>query len=340
MEKLDKILACLNLYLRLFNFCLCMVHPMASTFPIQTVAERTGLTPHVIRAWERRYRAVEPERSAGKHRLYSEAEIERIGILHRAVRSGHSIGKIAKLPTEELRALIVQQPAVSCSVAVQGADDPAAIFRDESLLAIARFDGPGLEEVLDRSLLKFGHMGLLRLIIAPLAEEVGERWRSGALTVAHEHFFTASVKEFLGDLTRQFAISASAPCLIVTTPVGQVHELGAIMAAATAANLGWRPIFLGPNLPAHEIAGAALCNDATAIALSIIYPADDPNLAGELTELARLIPAGTRILAGGRAARGYFEVLSRIGALHGDSLEEFGRLLDSLRLAPARKAHA
>ena len=76
---------------------------MAASFPIQTVAERTGLTPHVIRAWERRYRAIEPERSAGKHRLYSEAEIERIGLLYRAVRSGHSIGKIAKLPTEELR---------------------------------------------------------------------------------------------------------------------------------------------------------------------------------------------------------------------------------------------
>ncbi len=68
---------------------------MDSSFSIQAVAKRTGLTPHVIRAWERRYGAIKPERSPGKHRLYSEAEIERLMILNRAVRSGHSIGKIA-----------------------------------------------------------------------------------------------------------------------------------------------------------------------------------------------------------------------------------------------------
>lgn len=311
---------------------------MAASFPIQTVAERTGLTPHVIRAWERRYGAIEPERSAGKHRLYSEAEIERIAMLQRAVRSGHSIGKIAKLPAEELLALIAKQPAAARSAAVRGDDDPAAALRDESLIAIARFDGPTLQGILNRALMRFGHMGLLRLLIAPLAEEVGERWRSGALTAAHEHFFTAAVKIFLGDLTRQLSVGPGAPCIVVTTPAGQLHELGAIMAAAAAANLGWRPVYLGPNLPAHEIAGAAARNEAAAVALSIVYPDDDAYLARELTELARLLPEGTRILAGGRAARGYFEALIRIGALFAESIEEFGNQLDTVRGTPPRKA--
>ena len=312
---------------------------MASSFSIQTVAERTGLTPHVIRAWERRYQAIEPERSAGKHRLYSEAEIERIATLQQAVRCGHSIGKIAKLPTEELRALIAKQPATRVA-ASRGGDDAAAPFREESLAAVTRFDGPALEDALSRALVAFGHQGLLRLTVAPLAQEVGERWRNGALTAAHEHFFTASVKVFLGDLTRQFSIPLNAPSIIVATPTGQLHELGAVMAAATAANLGWRPIYLGPSLPAHEIAGAALRNEAAAVALSIVYPGDDPRLARELTDLARLLPQATRILAGGTAARGYFETLIRIGALYADSIEEFGTQLDSLRRAPARGTHA
>ena len=310
---------------------------MASSFSIQIVAERTGLTPHVIRAWERRYQAIEPERSAGKHRLYSEAEIERIATLHRAVRCGHSIGKIAKLPMKELRALIAKQPAANRMATGGGGDDPAAPFRDQSLVAVGRFDGPVLQDILSRALMTFGHMGLLQIVIAPLAEEIGERWRSGGLTAAHEHFFTASVKVFLGDLTRQFSVPVNAPRIIVTTPTGQLHELGAIMAAATAAHLGWRPIYLGPSLPAHEIAGAALRNKAAAVALSIVYPSDDSNLAHELTELARMIPDGTRILAGGRAARGYFEALIRIGALCADSIEEFGSQLDSLRRNPSGK---
>jgi DNA-binding transcriptional MerR regulator/methylmalonyl-CoA mutase cobalamin-binding subunit len=313
---------------------------VASSFSIQTAAERTGLTPHVIRAWERRYRAIEPERSAGKHRLYSESEIERLAMLSGAVRRGHSIGRIAALSTEELRALVTTQSSATRAAKSHGRDDAAAPFREEALAAVTRFDGHALEEAFRRALLALGHQGLLRLNIAPLAQDIGERWRAGQLTAAHEHFFTASVKVFLGELTRQFATPLIAPRIIVATPSAQLHELGAAMAAATAANLGWRAIYLGPNLPAHEIAGAALRNDASAVALSIVYPEDDPNLPRELTDLARLLPATTRILAGGRAARGYFETLVRIGALYADSIEEFGDQLDALRRGPARKENS
>lgn len=306
---------------------------MPSSFSIQAAAERTGLSPHVIRAWERRYHAITPERTAGKHRLYSETEIERLALLHRAVRSGHSIGKIAGLSTDKLSALATNRSDLPRRVP----NDPAALFRSDALVATKRFDSPALEAALKRALLSLGQQGLLRLTVAPLAEEIGEHWRTGELSAAHEHFFTASVKVFLGNLTKQFAIPLNAPRVIVATPAGQLHELGAVMAASAAANLGWRPIYLGPSLPAHEIAGAALKNEATAVALSIVYPEDDPNLPAELTELARLLPASTRILVGGRAAPSYLNTLVRIDALYTDSIEEFGTKLDSVRRAPTLK---
>ncbi len=307
---------------------------MASSFSIQAVAERTGLTPHVIRAWERRYRAIEPERSSGKHRLYSEAEIERLAMLSYAVRHGHSIGKIATLSTGELRSMMPSRPAASPLVLTSASGEAAPRFRDEALHSVVSFDGGTLEKTLRQAQVALGSQGLLQLVIAPLAEEIGERWRMGSLTVAHEHFFTASVKIFLGDAMRQFTTSLNAPCIIVTTPTGQLHELGAMMVAAFSANLGWRSIYLGPGLPAHEIAGAAIRNNAAAVALSIVYPEDDPALPGELTDLARLLPATTRLFVGGRAAAAYSATLDRIGALYGD-MHEFGVHLDSLRRAPA-----
>lgn len=304
---------------------------MASSYSIQAAAERTGLTPHVIRAWERRYQAIEPQRSAGRHRLYSEAEIERLSLLRRAVENGHGIGQIARLPGEELSALVANRPPSPHRTARDEAHDPASSFRGEAMRAVEHFDPAALEAALREALVALGHNGLLRLLIAPLAEEIGERWRSGALTAAHEHFFTASAKVFLGELTRQFATPIHAPRIIVGTPSGQLHELGAIMAAATAANLGWRTIYLGPSLPAHEIAGAALRNEAAAVALSIVYPEDDPNLPRELADLARLLPASTRIMIGGRAAGAYLGALAPIGALVADSIESFADQLDALR---------
>lgn len=304
---------------------------MTTSYSIQAAAERTGLTPHVIRAWERRYKAIEPERSAGKHRLYSESEIQRLSLLRRAVEAGHSIGRIARLSVGELGALIADCPTVAPFSTRLPGTDPAAPFRAGAMAAVELFDTAGLETALRNALLGLSHNGLLQMVVAPLAEEIGERWRSGRVTAAHEHFFTAGVKVFLGQLTRQFALPATAPRIIVCTPAGQLHELGAVMAAAAAANLGWHSVYLGACLPAHEIAGAALRSAAAAVALSIVYPEDDPGLAGELSELARLLPASIRIMAGGRAARGYFETLVRIGALYADSIGEFGVQLDSLR---------
>jgi DNA-binding transcriptional MerR regulator/methylmalonyl-CoA mutase cobalamin-binding subunit len=303
---------------------------MAPSYSIKAVAERTGLSPHVIRAWERRYHAIEPERSSGKHRLYSEEEIERLVALSRAIRSGYSIATIARLSTEEIRALLAKSLSAA-PVPDRGLDDSGAPFRDEALDFIARYDAPALEDVLRRGQLALGNQGLLRLVVAPLAQEVGEKWRSGEMTAAHEHFFTATVKIFVGDVNRQYATPMNAPRLIVTTPVGQLHELGAVMAAATAANLGWRPIYLGPSLPAHEIAGVARRNEAAAVALSIVYPDDDPNLENELASLVSLLPEATRILSGGRAARSYIDALLRLGILHADSLDELGRQLDAIR---------
>ena len=304
---------------------------MAPTFTIQAAAERTGLSAHVIRAWERRYAAIEPQRSAGQHRLYSEAEIERLALLSRAVRNGHGIGKIARLPLETLRTLATEETPVSRMEPVPTRREEATSFHAEALRATEQFDAPSLEDALRRSLVALGHQGLLQLIIAPLAEQIGERWRTGALTAAHEQFFTAAVKIFVGDLTRQFAGSDNAPRIIVATPTGQLHELGAVLAAATAANLGWRPIYLGPSLPAAEIAGAALSNNATAVAVSIVYPEDDASIGRELSELAALLGPGTRLLTGGRAARLHIELLVRIGALYADNLIEFGQQLDALR---------
>ena len=113
-------------------------------------------------------------------------------------------------------------------------------------------------------------------------------WRDGSLRQAHEHVATAVVRTYLGELNGAFQLPETAPELVVATPLGQLHELGALMAASIAVSEGWRATYLGPNLPAATIAEPALRREARAVALSILYPLDDPELPGELDELARL----------------------------------------------------
>ena len=301
---------------------------------IKAVSLRTGLSAHVIRVWEKRYGAVKPQRTGTNRRLYSEDEVQRLELLHQATRAGHNISQASKLSTDKLREVLIQSaPAKTFN---SGPRNGAATKPDDAMLgdcleAVRQLDAVALDGALERALVRFGHMGLLSRVVAPLSQRIGEHWQAGDLTAAHEHFLSAALRTFLGQSVRQSALPESAPVIVVATPAGQLHELGAVMVAAAAANLGWRVTYLGTNLAAAEIAGAATQNRARVVALSMVYPEDDRTLAVELSSLRRYLPPETRILAGGRAASAYSETLDTIGALRIADLHALAATLEGLR---------
>ncbi len=302
-------------------------------YPIQLAARLTGLSPYVLRIWEQRYRAVEPRRTATNRRLYAQRDIERLGLLRDATQAGHSIGQVAHLPTEKLGRLLAASTRRQAPAGREGAaGSPAAEAHFEACVnAVKSLDASALEGALNRAATSLGAMGTLRRVVAPLAQTLGELWREGALTAAHEHFASAALRAFLGNSGRAFGAAESGPTLVAATPAGQVHELGALLAGAAAGHLGWRVIHLGASLPAAEIAGAARQARARAVALSLVYPEDDPDLPGELTRLRDLLPAGVALLVGGRALPAYRQGLEKIGALPIEDLAHLGATLDSLR---------
>ena len=307
-------------------------------YPIQLVARLTGLSAHVLRIWEQRYRAVEPFRTSTNRRLYSQRDIERLNLLRDVTHAGHSIGQVAPLPTDKLRKLVNAASSIQGHAARSVTEAPATgSFLDECVAAIKSLDAHALDDALKRGATALGGLGLLQRVVAPLAQTLGDLWRDGTLTVAHEHFASAAVRVFLGHAAKPFGAMDSAPVLVVATPAGQVHELGALLVGATAANLGWQVTYLGASLPAAEIAGAARQRRARAVALSLVYPEDDPRLAGELTRLRESLPAEVALLVGGRAQSAYREALQETGALPIENLAQLGTTLDNLR-KPAKKA--
>jgi methylmalonyl-CoA mutase cobalamin-binding domain/chain len=209
---------------------------------------------------------------------------------------------------------------------------PETALIAQCLAAVKRLDAAELDGALERGLIQFGQMGFLNRLAAPLSQQVGELWCTGELTAAHEHFLSAALRTLLGQAVRQFAHLDMAPAIVVATPAGQLHELGAVMVAAAAANLGWRVTYLGTSLPAAEIAGAAIQNQVRVVALSLVYPADDPGLPVELSNLRRYLPAEIKILAGGRAAPAYMNALDGIGALRTGDLDSLAVTLQELRM--------
>jgi len=303
-----------------------------SLYAINAVVRRTGLSVHVIRIWEKRYGAVEPERTATNRRLYSDEQVERLRLLREITQAGQSIGYVAKLPTEQLKKLAAA--ASDCEInTTQAVSSPhsSPSYLENGLAAVKALDARALEQALTRAETTLGTQGMLQRVAAPLAQAIGSLWRDGTITAAHEHFASAVLRTHLAQAARSFATGANEPVIIVATPAGQLHELGALLVGALAANLGWHVTYLGASLPAPEIAGAALQNRARAVALSLVYPEDDPRMEGELTRLHELLPAEVKLIAGGRAAGAYKATLEKIGALQATDLTHLCSALDELR---------
>lgn len=306
--------------------------------PIGVAARRTGLKPDLIRAWERRYNAVEPGRTQTRRRSYSEADIERLLLLRRAVGTGRGIGQIAHLSNQELRALIAEEPLRTFQVRAEPVIPPPAASPDSAepylslcLTAARRLDIHDLERQLERASVVLSLHNLLDKLLAPLLHRIGELWKNGDLRPIHEHMATAVVRSFLGSMRTAFHATPGGPQLIVTTPARQLHEMGALIAAAAAASEGWKVTYLGSDLPAEEIAAAVVQIGAKALALSIVYPPDDPLLPDELRRLRRLLPHATQVVVGGRASVSYEATLDEIGARRVENLRELREELELLR---------
>jgi DNA-binding transcriptional MerR regulator/methylmalonyl-CoA mutase cobalamin-binding subunit len=288
-------------------------------YPVKAVTMRTGLSPHALRAWERRYQVVAPRRSGSNRRLYSEAEVERLTLLKRAVDAGHAIGQICSLPEEVLIRLSNQpaRPGSRADVPAEIQDAGAAReLLSRARAAVRTMDGTALESTLQQAAVQLSRPVLVEELLLPLVQFVGDSWQSGELRIAHEHVATGVIRIFLHGLIHRERIPEGAPQLVVATVSGQVHELGALLAAAIAVSHGWKVSYLGADLPAEEIAAVIASTRARAVALSFVYPAGDPAVAEEIRRLRVCMPDEVALIIGGRASASYLPIVDASGIIH------------------------
>ena len=319
-------------------------------YPMRAVSEATGLTAHVIRVWEKRYSAVVPFRTPTNHRLYSEEDIERLKLLKVAIEAGQKISKIARLSSDDISDLVgeglsqdqdIDRPLSLQSqvVPLEGNWESNGVSRhhvsqhhlDQCYKATEDLNPTALETALIEASIELSQPRLIETVITPLMEKIGNQWRDGSLRIANQHLASEVIRNFLVGMRSVFNITESAPVIVVATPTGQSHDIGAFTIALVSEAEGWRVIYLGPNLPAEEIAAAAHRNAATAVALSVTYPPDDPKLKHEAQKLYYGLSESISIIVGGIASEAYDKIWSEIGAKRIIGLNNFRQVLGQLR---------
>ncbi len=298
-----------------------------NNYNIKAVCNITGLNEHTIRAWEKRYSAITPERTETNRRLYSENDVQKLVLLKKAVERGHSIGSIANHSIEKLGVLLGHHNTKDPSGG-EGEFEPVI---DNAIKEIKLFNRVELEKLLNDCIVKYSKPVFLKKFIIPLLEKVGDLWETGELRVIHEHFASSVLRTFLGNLIESNTTFENSPKIIATTPEGFLHELGALIYALFAMDYGWDAIFLGPNLPAEEIVAAINENDASALLLSLVYPKDEPRFANQLKKLRANVGASFPIIICGQAAPSYSKFISDTSSHLVTELDSLGGILDAFR---------
>jgi DNA-binding transcriptional MerR regulator len=269
---------------------------------IGQLSRRVGVSPDVLRAWERRYGVLRPQRSRSGQRLYTSADEQRVRQMLEHMDRGYSAAVAARLAAAEAPAA-----AATDTAAPRGRTADLAALAAELRDALLALDEAKAEDAFDRLLAAYALDTVLREVVLPFLENLGEGWARGAVTVGQEHFASAVVAGRLHALARGWDAGVG-PRAVLACPADERHELGLLAFALALRGRGWRVCYLGADTPTMAIASVAdrLDADLVVVAAALVEP-----LVGVADDLARLA-AGRRMCLGGRGATP--AVAARIGA--------------------------
>jgi len=302
---------------------------------IGELARRTGASPELLRAWERRYGLLRPARSQGGFRLYTAADEARIGRMRDYLARGVAAAEAARLAIDaEATGQDVMVPGADAPppVAAAASPPPLRAAARELAGALDRFQEERAHAVLDRLLAAYRIETVLRDLLIPYLHDLGERWARGEVSVAQEHFAANLLRGRLLGLARGWG-QGRGPVAVLACLPGEQHDLGLLAFGITLQRRGWRIVYLGPDTPIATIDQAIDELAPDLVVLTGTVPELFTSHADAIADLARQTPVA---VAGAGATA---QLAARTGArlLDTDPVTAAERL-DRVRPAGSRRS--
>ena len=282
---------------------------------IGELSRRSGVSPELLRAWERRYGLLRPTRSPGGLRLYSADDLSRVREMQQHLAGGLAAAEAAALAGQ------------SESDAVPSLRVPETA-RAELAAALDAFDEPRAQSTLDQLLSEATVESVLSDVILPYLEDLGERWERGEATVAQEHFSTSILRGRLLGLARGWGRGVGPLALLACLP-GERHELGLMAFGLALRSHGWRVAYFGGDTPFQTIDEAAGALEPSLIVLSAVTSDRVQAALPQLQALTRRY----RVALGGGGVAGVDPSGLDVLVLAGDPVAEAARATRLVRSA-------
>jgi|APCry1669189534_1035231.scaffolds.fasta_scaffold29792_2 DNA-binding transcriptional MerR regulator len=261
-------------------------------YTIKAVSVASGVSIETLRAWERRYGVVQPKRDASGRRSYQPADVLRLKKLREATQNGHAISKLAKLSDDQLNstALLAQN--------AEALENNAPAFAQRMLKAAENYQPDHCDHALSMAMALLPVREVIKQVISPVLKNVGERWHQGTFTIGQERIVSQSIEKHVTIALDNYNRITSGTPMVFATLGSERHEFGILMSALLAASHGLRCVYIGPEIPAEDLAVLVTRVNARALVMSFVFN-KSANNQRELKKLLALCPSELPIWAGG-----------------------------------------
>jgi DNA-binding transcriptional MerR regulator len=266
-------------------------------YSVTAASRMSGVHPDTLRAWERRHHVIKPRRDGRGHRVYAPEDVERLRLLRRGTELGHPISRLAAMGREELCRVTEECPA-----AEEGDGRDLHRLVERLLDAAKRYRADECDEVLGLGATLLDPETLVRDVVVPAMTAAGEGWHRGEITTAQERLLTASARRTLTALIASYRRRANGPVLVLAGLPGEAHEVGLLVTALMASSRGVDCVYLGPDIPLHDVAHAAVSTNARCVGLGCVTRVAACDLVESLSDLCGRLPPSCEMWIGGCSA--------------------------------------
>lgn len=281
---------------------------------ISGLAKLVGMNVHTIRAWERRYNALQPERSASGQRTYSIEDVEKLKKLKHLNGMGMPIGRIANLTLNELSILEQDRsltPVSDMPPAIERPTNTRTLSKDEidsivstTIDSLYQYDVDTIHHTLNRYRIQMSSKDFILKVISPLFNLVNRMVLELKLNIAQEHLLFAIVRDQMSFLVTPIS-NEDSPRIALASPEGDVHELNIALSHVLCVANDVKSYYLGSNLPLQS-----LIEVSNSLSFDyIVIGCTSQNLGYEkltfkqyIDEYLRLTQSSAKVLISGKAA--------------------------------------
>ena len=298
---------------------------------IQVVGRRTGISSDVIRAWERRYGAVVSNRTDTNRRLYTDADIEKLTLLKRAINAGRRIGDIASLSYDDLFELVMGDESNSARSYARPSTGTVMELFDESINAINEMDSSRLSTALSNGVAMLSTTDFMLEFLKPLHAHINDECARGSLRYIQEKFAKLCIRNCLSNLSVTLrSAKDDGPKMIIGSLTSEYENLDTMMHIIVAQNIGWDVTYVGNGVPHDELIFMANKVKARAMVIALNLPRDIARKTHEIKTIKETAEQTDTIVLIGKETSNYRQLADDVRAIISGDLSSFRLTMERL----------